>query len=87
VADSEAWSFRDYSGGFVGGAVALGTGIWMLIEPDKLAQGDYGPGRGGSLMRLLDTVWGIPGGMVVSGLGALIVAGTAMALVSRGKHR
>ncbi|MFG0243501.1 MAG: hypothetical protein ACF8R9_12015 [Phycisphaerales bacterium JB054] len=87
MTDSESWTLREYLGGLVGGSVLLGIGIWMLVDPDKLARGEYGPGRGGSLMRLLDAVWGIPGAIALSVLGALIVAGTAMTLVSQGKHR
>ena len=82
---SQSWSFKEYFGGIVGGGVVCGFGIWMLIEPTKAFQEESGSGRGASVMRLIDAVWGTPGGIVLSLLGLAIVGGTIAALVSRGR--
>jgi|GEM_PF-2881962 len=82
--DPDGWNLKESLGGLVGGAVVASFGVWMLAEPSRIAQEEYGPGKGGSIMRLIDAVWGIPGGVVLTLFGLLILGGTVAAMKSRG---
>ncbi|MEM1422743.1 MAG: hypothetical protein AAGH64_01955 [Planctomycetota bacterium] len=59
----------------------LALGVYMFINPTALEGEDIDPTssrKGGLLIRILEFVWGWPGGIVLCLLGLLIVAGLFM---------
>ena len=61
------------------GLLIMGLGIAMFVNPG-MEIGDYDGvrRRSGFLVRVLDFVWGIPGGIVITLFGALVIWGTIL---------
>lgn len=59
----------------------LALGVYMFIDPTALDGEDVDPTssrKGGLMIRILEFIWGWPGGIVLCLLGLLIVAGLFM---------
>lgn len=75
---SEPSSAKEIIGTIFWTALLLGLGIWMIVHPDPAFLGD-----GSNLHRaksrlffeVIHFIWGLPGGIVLILLGALIVFG------------
>ena len=68
----DTWSIKDFFGGLVGGGIIAGLGIWMIINPDGAGTTDA-EGRRSMIKNLLNAIWSIPGGIVVTIIGLVIV--------------
>ena len=71
-ANDDTWSAKDFFGGIVGGVILAGLGVWMIINPDAAGDPDASVRRS-VIKNLLNTIWGVPGGIVVCIIGLLII--------------
>jgi len=68
----DSWGVKDFFGGLVGGGILAALGAWMFINPGAR---DHQPAQGSVrlLGKLLDAIWGIPGGIVLEIIGLVII--------------
>lgn len=63
-------------GGIAVALVFVGLGVWMIVQPDtQLGDGPSGR-KGGLFFAIIRFIWGMPGGILLALLGALILFGS-----------
>jgi len=82
AAEKSTTTAKDRIIGGVLGAVLLGLGVWMLLNPDLgIVPDDAEAGGKGSrkvlgILRLLEWVWSRPGGVIIGLIGGLALYGS-----------
>ncbi len=71
---NDNWGYKDIIGGAIGGTLFALVGLKMLINPN--ARDDKAAETTKIIGKLLDVIWGIPGGII------LMLIGFAIAWIS-----